>query len=182
MPVSTSILTFISAGTHASRPFSPSVPSGCSALYYETDTLHWFAWNGSAWVECPVFTGDSGSGGLIGYVPAPGAGDAAAEKFLWAGGSFKTVNGGVDSRNTVAETISSDSHGKMVKFTYSGNVAVNVDSSVSSNFFCAARNQGSGYANFTPSSGQINGGATLALATGTGTWLYFDGADWWTSP
>ena len=37
----------------------------------------------------PDFTGDSGSGGAAGLVPAPAAGDAAAGKFLKADGSFE---------------------------------------------------------------------------------------------
>lgn len=36
----------------------------------------------------PKFTGDTGSGGVMGLVPAPGAGDAAAGKFLSAAGGF----------------------------------------------------------------------------------------------
>ena len=38
-----------------------------------------------------AFTGDSGSGGVIGLVPAPASGDAAAGKVLGAGGSWTTV-------------------------------------------------------------------------------------------
>lgn len=38
----------------------------------------------------PAFTGDSGSGGGRGLVPAPGSGDAAAGKFLGAGGGWTT--------------------------------------------------------------------------------------------
>lgn len=37
------------------------------------------------------FVGDSGSGGTKGLVPAPAAGDAAANKFMNADGTFKTV-------------------------------------------------------------------------------------------
>lgn len=40
------------------------------------------------------FVGDSGSGGTKGLVPAPSAGDAAANKFLNADGTFKTVGAG----------------------------------------------------------------------------------------
>lgn len=36
----------------------------------------------------PAFTGDSGSGGVKGLVPAPAAGDTAAGRFLSAGGTF----------------------------------------------------------------------------------------------
>jgi len=40
------------------------------------------------------FTGDSGSGGTSGLVPAPAAGDAAAGKFLAAGGGYSVPPGG----------------------------------------------------------------------------------------
>lgn len=41
----------------------------------------------------PAVVGDSGSGGTKGLVPAPGAGDAAANKFLHADGTFKAPTG-----------------------------------------------------------------------------------------
>lgn len=41
----------------------------------------------------PAVIGDSGSGGTKGLVPAPGAGDAAANKFLHADGTFKAPAG-----------------------------------------------------------------------------------------
>src|SRR5688572_5078796 len=40
-----------------------------------------------------VMVGDSGSGGTKGLVPAPGAGDAAAGKFLKADGTFAVPSG-----------------------------------------------------------------------------------------
>lgn len=42
----------------------------------------------------PAFTGDSGSGGEKGVVPAPAAGDAAASKFLKADGTWAVPAGG----------------------------------------------------------------------------------------
>lgn len=39
-----------------------------------------------------VFIGDSGSGGLSGLVPAPAAGDAAANRYLKASGAFATID------------------------------------------------------------------------------------------
>ena len=39
-----------------------------------------------------AFTGDSGSGGVIGLVPAPSSGDAAANKYLKASGAWATVS------------------------------------------------------------------------------------------
>lgn len=38
-----------------------------------------------------AFTGDSGSGGVKGLVPAPASGDAAAEKYLHADGTWKVL-------------------------------------------------------------------------------------------
>jgi hypothetical protein len=43
--------------------------------------------------EVPIFSGDSGSGGLKGLVPTPAAGDAAADKFLRADGGWASVFG-----------------------------------------------------------------------------------------
>ena len=41
-----------------------------------------------------AFTGDSGSGGAVGFVPAPAAGDAAAGKYLDADGTWTVPAGG----------------------------------------------------------------------------------------
>ncbi len=44
--------------------------------------------------NCAAFTGDSGSGGVRGLVPAPASGDAAANKFLKASGAWATAGSG----------------------------------------------------------------------------------------
>jgi hypothetical protein len=49
--------------------------------------------------EVPVFVGDSGSGGVKGLVPGPAAGEAAANKFLRAGGTWASIFG-LSSRPT----------------------------------------------------------------------------------
>ncbi len=54
MSASTLVNAYLGRGTHAARPSSPTVPSGGTALYYETDTFNTFAWNGSAWVQVNV--------------------------------------------------------------------------------------------------------------------------------
>jgi hypothetical protein len=43
-----------------------------------------------------VFTGDSGSGGVAGAVPAPAPGDAATGKFLSAGGGWAAPGASID--------------------------------------------------------------------------------------
>lgn len=49
------------------------------------------AWRILSTPSANVFTGDSGSGGTTGLVPAPAAGDAAANKFLKASGSWQPL-------------------------------------------------------------------------------------------
>jgi len=48
-----------------------------------------------------VFTGDGGAGGVAGIVPAPGAGDAAAGKYLKADGTWTAPAGGPGSLGPV---------------------------------------------------------------------------------
>jgi hypothetical protein len=48
---------------------------------------------GSTDVTVPAMVGDTGSGGAAGLVPAPGAGSAAAGKFLKADGTFAVPSG-----------------------------------------------------------------------------------------
>lgn len=47
-----------------------------------------------------AFTGDSGSGGIKGLVPAPASGDAAASKVLGAGGTWVAQSGGTTINST----------------------------------------------------------------------------------
>lgn len=51
MATSTLITDYMGVGTHAARPASPNVPTGVTAIYYETDTTNTFAWTGAAWVQ-----------------------------------------------------------------------------------------------------------------------------------
>lgn len=49
MTASTLITDYLGRGLAASRPASPSVPSGGIAVYYATDTLVFSVWNGTSW-------------------------------------------------------------------------------------------------------------------------------------
>lgn len=60
------------------------------------------------------FVGDSGSGGVTGFVPAPAAGDAAANKYLKADGTWSTLSGGALDAN---KTVSGAVNGSNVTFT-----------------------------------------------------------------
>ena len=94
--------------------------------------------------------------------------------------SFYVPNiGGVDPRTTATETIALASQGKLVTLTYATAIAVALNSgAVAAGFFCAVAVLGAGTATLTPSSGTINGVASLALSTGQGGWLFYDGANW----
>jgi hypothetical protein len=43
------ISSYLGHGTHAARPATPNVAAGVVAIYYETDTLQTFIWDGAAW-------------------------------------------------------------------------------------------------------------------------------------
>jgi hypothetical protein len=85
---------------------SPVTASGTMALSLDTQTANRVLagpTTGSAAAptfralvaaDLPVMTGDSGSGGTQGAVPAPAAGDAAAGKYLKADGTWTTPAGG----------------------------------------------------------------------------------------
>jgi hypothetical protein len=68
----------------------PPAPAGAQNVHFREDSTHL----GTAADPKPVtafispFTGDSGSGGASGLVPAPAAGDAAAGKVLKADGTW----------------------------------------------------------------------------------------------
>ncbi len=71
------------------------------------------------------FVGDSGSGGQKGIVPAPGAGDAAANKYLKSDGTWATVSGGSGSVTSVG--IAAPANGITVSgspITSSGNMTL----------------------------------------------------------
>jgi len=71
-----------------------AIAAGASVkLVYDTSAARWLVIGGTATAGGSVFTGDSGAGGVQGLVPAPTAGDAAAEKFLHADGTWTTPAG-----------------------------------------------------------------------------------------
>lgn len=71
---------------------------------------------GNPTIAVKAFTGDSGTGGVVGGVPAPSAGDAAAGKLLGAGGAW--VNGGM--RLLASGSVSSAATLDIVLTSYTG--------------------------------------------------------------
>ena len=94
--------------------------------------------------------------------------------------TYAEMIGGVDGRTTTTETVSLASQGKLVTFSNGSAIAVTLTSGGTPNTFaCAVMDVGAGTATLTPSSGQINNGANLPLATNQSGWLFFDGTNWW---
>ena len=70
------------------------------------------------------FVGDSGSGGVHGVVPAPAAGDAAADKFLKADGTWATTPAGTGTVTSVALTAPAEFSVSGSPVTTSGTLAI----------------------------------------------------------
>lgn len=84
----------------------------------------------------PAFTGDTGTGGLKGVVPAPAAGDAAANKYLKADGTWATAGGGVPE--TVSRDINQVTHALAVGdvIRYNGTAFVKAQADAEANAEC----------------------------------------------
>ena len=40
---------YLGRGTFAARPATPAIAANSTAMYYATDTIHLYIWNGSSW-------------------------------------------------------------------------------------------------------------------------------------
>ncbi len=117
-------------------------------------------------------------------VPAPPSGRLNV-KWQADGGNPKNVSahipnlGDVEDRTGTSETVGPSSQGKLVSFANASPVSVTLDSAaLAEGFFCAVQNLGAGTVTLTPSSGTINGQASVDVESGTGGWLFFDGTNW----
>lgn len=75
-----------------------------------------------------AMVGDAGSGGTKGLVPAPGSGDAAANKFLKADGTWSVPAGGGGGAGTTtnALTINNSGSGVASGGTFNGSAAITI--------------------------------------------------------
>lgn len=92
--------------------------------------------------------------------------------------SSQVVQGGVNAQTGTSYTIANTDRGKLVTASNSGAQAYTLPTTLGITFIFAFQNEGTGTVTFTPSSGTINGAASLALASGSGAWFYFDGTNW----
>lgn len=65
-----------------------------------------------------AFTGDSGSGGVKGLVPAPSSGDSAANKYLKADGTWQTISVFADSTKVYQTTGTSIANGNWTTLSF----------------------------------------------------------------
>ena len=77
-----------------------------------------------------VFTGDSGSGGVKGLVPAPASGDAASGKVLGAGGSWIVSSQPIPVRTVTSATTLSLSDGEVLVNPTSTNIIITASTSL----------------------------------------------------
>jgi hypothetical protein len=111
-----------------------------------------------------TMVGDSGSGGVKGAAPAPGAGDTAAGKFLKADGTWSVPAGsGGSSYTTVSKTANyTASNGDDVWCNGTFTVTLPTASTTTR---VKISNQGTGAITVTPASGTIIGNSSMVLGT-----------------
>jgi len=135
-------------------------------------------------IAAAAFTGDSGSGGSIGFVPAPGAGDSAAGKFLAASGSWQlpsALSEPVNAQTGTTYTFVAGDKGKLVNFSNTSSIAVTLPQatgSFSSGFFFDVQNINTGLVTITPTTSTIDGASTLIVPKGYGLRIVSDGTNW----
>jgi hypothetical protein len=76
-------------------------------------------------------------------------------------------------------TTQTSDNGLIVLLNDSSPIAVTLNSTVSNPYFTTISNQGSGTATLTPSTGQVNGLASITVSGGSFATVYFDGNNWW---
>jgi hypothetical protein len=118
----------------------------------------------------PAFTGDSGSGGVKGLVPAPAAGDAAAGRYLDSDGTWSVPTGAVSSVAGRTGAVTLD--GTDVAFTQAGagasttNVTLKARQVVSIKDFGAVGDNNGTTGNGTNDRAAIQAAITYALTVG----------------
>jgi hypothetical protein len=92
--------------------------------------------------------------------------------------------GVVNNQTGTSYLTTASDDGAIITLNNASPVAVTLNSSVATPFYCFVEDLGAGLATLTPSSGTINGGVSIPLATNQSCFAVFDGTNWWaaTSP
>lgn len=88
--------------------------------------------------------------------------------------------GGINNQSAqVAYATTTQDNGTLVRFNDASAVAVSLNSGINAPYIIYLANYGAGTVTVTPTTGTINGAATLALATNASAMASFDGTNWW---
>lgn len=162
--VSSYAKTLLSAATAAN--WRTTLGLGSAATSATTD----FASAGHTHAALSPFTGDSGAGGVLGTVPAPAAGDAAATKFLAADGTWKQLQGTLGGNLTASGKVISQPELSSYRETFynAGNVTTTYTVNYNNGTYqkCVLTgNTAISFSNFPTS----KGGAVILFVTQDGT-------------
>ncbi len=139
------------------------------------------------------FVGDSGSGGTKGVVPAPGAGDAAANKFLKADGTWATTplstpvltkSQELNYQTGTTYTVLSSDNNKLVVFNNNSTINVTVPQATGSfgaGYWVDIHNMGSGLVVLYPQASVIQGLSPYIVPQGYSVRLVSDGTNYFTN-
>lgn len=161
----------LSTGVSGDLPFANFVQAGSAGFVGATgagDYSHRTPTQVTAALD--NFVGDSGSGGTKGLVPAPSAGDAAANKYLKADGTWATVSGG--SGITVGTTTVTSGTATRLFYETAGNVVGQVSGATSdgTNVTFGSGNLRATLPQITTGLADANGNTMLAFSpTGSAT-------------
>lgn len=130
-----------------------------------------------------VVVGDSGSGGTKGLVPAPSAGDAAANKFFKASGGFETIilTQTVNAQTGTTYTVLSSDAAKLVTFSNTSSIAVTLPQATGNfgaGFWFDVANVNTGLVTITPTTSTIDGITTLLIPQRWSGKIISDGTNW----
>lgn len=114
-------------------------------------------------------------------VTSGGAVTSLLDVRFWGGS--QVVLGAVNAQTGASYTIANTDRNKLITLSNAGAIAVTLPTTLGASFTTVVQNIGTGTATLTPSSGTINGAASIALtggsgSTGQGTWLFYDGTNW----
>jgi len=87
--------------------------------------------------------------------------------------------GGITVITATSYTLTQADTGTLLVFTNNSPITVSLDSSLPANFFATVLFLGAAGGTLTPTSGLVNGAASVSVSQGTGGWLFFDGTNWY---
>jgi hypothetical protein len=106
---------------------------------------------------------------------SPNTGSTAATNSSYAQGAFAS---GINTQAATSYTVQNTDYQGIVIFNTASAVAVTLNSAVNTNFACTILNLGTGAITLTPTSGTVNGVASLALLSGQGAQVFFSARNW----